>query len=689
MTDAFLQKSMAGVIGLPTEPPRSLITSDKLQVLPADLAADLGTEPIGWLAMGFDDQLIERIDILEGRIPENRGDGGILEGMLSQEYVNEHGLSIGDRLLLRGGRNLPDTSFDVLLTGIWRPKHQWSGVAAIGGRAITRLFVMPRSTYIDEVAPRLGPSAWYNLLWYARFPREAITVSNASRVRNGITELHERSMQLLGARIELQSPAQYLTDFQARAATLRLLLFIFSIPTLLIVLLYIISTGSLFAERQRAEIAVLKGRGASTTQILGSYLFEGALLDLIPLLLGPFAAFGAAMLIGRIESFARLGPANLLPLRLTPATAKLAVGVLLATLLLGMLPVLIAAQQTLISYQQQIVRASRRPIWQRFYLDVLVLLAAGYGYYTLRRQGALVALGGAGGADPFSNPLSLLLPATALLGCSLLVVRWFPMLAALLVRLGRRILGAPTLLALRHLARAPEQGRSIVLLTTLTLALGSFSASMATTLDRNDTDRILYATGGVVRVTEQGVRSLAEERWTFLPEWEHNEVPGIDAWSRVRISNAAVSVGGGNIEGKMVALDRGGFHLAGWWRTDLADDSLGQLMNVLAAEPHALIVSRSFLAASRLKLGDSVTLTISQGVGGSESRDFVIRAAVEDFPLVYRRPGQHLFVGNFDYVHLVNTPASVDLILRLAPGADTAGVVAGLRQHGFDITGTS
>lgn len=681
-TDRYLQNSVASVTRLPTEPVRSLVTSDKLQLLPADLATDLGTAPIDWLGMGYDEDLVDRIEIVEGRLPENRGDGGSLEGMLSQVFVNEHGLRVGDRLVLRGGQNLPDIAFDVVLTGVWQPKAPAGSEWPLPVFVYDELFAMPRTAYIDEVAPRLGQNAWYNLLWYARFPREAITVSNATRVRSGITELHERTQQQLGARIELQSPAAYLADFQDRAAALRILLFIFSIPTLLIVLLYILSTGSLFAERQRAEIAVLKGRGASGTQILGAYLFEGALLNIIPLLLGPLAAFGAAMLIGRIESFARLGPANLLPLRLTPATAELAVGVLLATLILGMLPVLIATQQTLISYQQQIVRASRRPIWQRFYLDVLVLIAAGYGYYTLRRQGALVALGGAGGADPFSNPLSLLLPATALLGCSLLVVRCFPLLAALLVRLGRRILGAPTLLALRHLARAPEQGRSIVLLTTLTLALGSFSASMATTLDRNDADRILFATGGSVRLTEQGVRSLAEERWTFLPEWEHSDVPGVAAWSRVSISDAALAIGGGSVGGSLVALDRDGFHQAGWWRPDLGEESLGRLMNVLAAEPHALIVSRSFLVASRLRIGDPVTLAVAQGT----ARDFIIRAAVDGFPMVYQQPGQHLFVGNFDYVHLVSAPATYDLILRLAPGAETEEVVAALRQHGFDIT---
>jgi putative ABC transport system permease protein len=349
--------------------------------------------------------------------------------------------------------------------------------------------------------------------------------------------------------------------------------------------------------------------------------------------------------------------------------------------------VLVAARQTLVSYQQEVVRAARRPIWQRLYLDVLVLLAAGYGYYTLRRQGSLVPAGSGDGAsgDPFTNPLSLLLPATALLGSALLLVRLFPALATLLARLGRRVFGASTLLALRHLARSPEQGRSIVLLTALTLGLGTFSASMATTLDQNDEDRVMYATGARLRVTEQAQMSQREKRWTVLPAWEHGEVPGVSAWSRVRIEDVATAVGGGGgAGGSLLALDRAGYHAAGWWRSDLAQAPLGSLMNTLAAEPHALIVSRRFLQASRLRLGDDVSLTL--GTGERLSLRFVIRAAVDNFPMIYPKPDQFFFIGNFDYIYQSSEPGSYDVLLDLEPGADPATVVEEIRARDFDVS---
>jgi len=685
--DAYLVRDLTSVTGLPASALQTLIYSEKLRLMPADLASDLGADPIAWVALGFDESLLSRIELVEGRLPEPRAEDEPLEVLVSQAFVNSHGLRSGDQLVLRGAQNRPDLEVALELAGVWRPRAGTGAGAgwALQPSAYEEVFITPRATFTSVVAPQLGAPAWDSLIWYTSFPPEAFTVGNAGQIRGGFAALQARAARLLGGRIDLESPDTYLADFQARATALRTLLYIFSIPTLLIVLLYILSTGGLFAERQRAEIAVLKGRGASRTQIVGAYLAEGALINLLPLLIGPLAAFGAALLIGRTEAFLRFGAANTLPLRMTIATVGLALVVLLATLALGMLPVLVAAQQTLISYQQQVVRSARPPIWQRLYLDVLVLLAAAYGYYVLRRQGSLVALGAAT-ADPFSNPLSLLLPATALFGCSLVAVRCFPAAAGLLARLGRRFLGATTLLALRHLHRSPEQGRSIVLLTVLTLALGSFSASMATTLDRNDNDRILFATGGALRVTEHAERSQIEERWTALPSWEHGQVVGVRAWSRLLRKEVTATVGaGGAATGTLIGLDRAGFHQAGWWRADLARDSLGRLMNVLAAEPQAIIVSQSFLRASQLRLGDALTLAVSSQAGQSAELQFVIRAAVDNFPTVYRAPDAHIFIANFDYVTLLDDPASFDLVLQLEPNAHPEAIVAGLKAHGFDI----
>lgn len=683
--DELLHTELQSITALPTEPVQTFAYSDKMRVWPSDLAGDLGADPITWISLGYDDNLVDRVEVVEGRMPAARGEGETLEVLVSQKWVNEYGIRSGDTLVLRSGKGMPDVELRAEVVGVWRPRSGTEARWPLQPVAYDEVLLVPQEVYRGTIGSALNEFAWYSVTWYTIFPEQAITVGNTGRVRAGFAELKGRVEYALQGKVDFLSPDKFLAEFETKAATLRTLLFVFSVPTLAIVVLYIVSTSNLFAERQRAEIAVLRGRGISSSQIGGAYLVEGMLVDLLPLLAGPLLAFGAAQLIGRTEAFLQFGPANQLPLRITPAMLRLSLLVLGTTILVGLVPVLFAARQTLVSYQQQVVREARRPLWQRLYLDFFVLIAAGYGYYALRRQGSLVPLsvGGvdAAGADPFNNPLSLLLPALGLFGCALLVVRVFPALASLLSRAGQRVFDAPTLLALRHLARSPYQASGIVLLTTLTLALGAFSATMATTLDRNDADRINYANGAALRIGESAEISQRETRWTSLPAWEHGEVDGVEAYGRARVLDAA----NGNLKGavKLLALDRAGFHDAGWWRDDLADEPLGQLMNTLAAEQHALLVSRSFLSAARMRVGDTVSLT-TQEAGGS-TIDFVIRGVVDHFPMLYTKPEEVFAVGNYDYVFLREEPATYDVLLKPAPGVDVEKLVEAIGERGFSV----
>ncbi len=108
-------------------------------------------------------------------------------------------------------------------------------------------------------------------------------------------------------------------------------------------------------------------------------------------------------------------------------------------------------------------------------------------------------------------------------------------------------------------------------------------------------------------------------------------------------------------------------------------------MNTLAHEPQALIVSRPFLTAARLRVGDPVTLAIADGAGATAEREFIIRGTFEKFPAVYPEPDKYAFVGNFDYIHLIDDPASFDVVIKLVPGVTPQAVVDGLRKQGFDV----
>ena len=68
----------------------------------------------------------------------------------------------------------------------------------------------------------------------------------------------------------------------------------------------------------------------------------------------------------------------------------------------------------MVTYRWERARTLLRPLYQRYFLDVLLLALPLYGWYLLRRQGSIQGIIPglqAAASDPYSNPLLLLVPA--------------------------------------------------------------------------------------------------------------------------------------------------------------------------------------------------------------------------------------------------------------------------------------
>ena len=88
-----------------------------------------------------------------------------------------------------------------------------------------------------------------------------------------------------------------------------------------------------------------------------------------------------------------------------------------------------------------------------------------------------------------------------------------------------------------------------------------------------------------------------------------------------------------------------------FFRRDFAYSQLGSLMNRLALDNSALLVSPNFLADYALDVGDRVNLNVWVW-GARRDVEFTIVDLVNYFPTYYPDDGQsrYLFVGNLEYV---------------------------------------
>jgi putative ABC transport system permease protein len=502
---------------------------------------------------------------------------------------------------------------------------------------------------------------------------------------------------LPGSRIDI-SPAQALAEHQRQVQRLTLILTIFSIPVLGLIAYFILLVAGLVVQRQSNEIAVLRSRGASRIQVLGIYLIEGLLLGIVALAAGAAAGQGAGLLMTWTRSFLDVQPGELLPIELTPDAWQRAWQMLALMVIASLLPAFGVARYTIVSFKSERARATRKPFWQRMYLDLLLLIPVYYGYTLLQQRGTVSFLGT---DDPFANPLLLLAPTLYIFTLALVATRIFPLTMSVLERLAQFMSGVATVMALRYLARTPGAYTGPVLLLTLTLSLATFTASMAQTLDRHLIDQVYYENGSDVRFYDLGQGgglsgpmagmqpqqprpsdAMNEARFMFLPVTDYLTIPGVAAATRVSISQVEISLANRTIPARFIGVDRVDLPGVIHWRDDYAGESLGALMNRLADDPAAVLVNSAFAAQNRLRPGDRFEV-IMNDLDRKVRVPVIVAGYVNLFPTVYPGDGPFL-IGNLDYAFdMQGGQYPYDVWLRLTPGADRTAIDGGIRELGL------
>jgi putative ABC transport system permease protein len=363
-----------------------------------------------------------------------------------------------------------------------------------------------------------------------------------------------------------------------------------------------------------------------------------------------------------------------LPVIITPRAINMALLGVGIALFASLAPAMRAARLTIVTYKRDRARAMEQPVWQRFFLDFLLLIPSGYGYYVLKNRGTINVLGGQAGGDPFSDPLLFLVPALTIFAVSLVIIRLFPIVMEILARItGTVVRSVAIVLALRQLARVSKQYTGALLLVILTLSLATFTASMARTLDQSLIDGMYYKYGADYQLSEVGENPAQEaaaagggqtaqagagtsaeagpvDEWIFIPVSEHLKVPGVTGATRVGVYPTTASIGKTSAKGRLYGIDRMDFPKVAFFRPDFAYSTLGTLMNRLAIDSSALIVSPNFLSDFSLNPGDRVELAVSAG-GERKSIKFIIADLVRYFPTFYPdEETSYIFVANLEYI---------------------------------------
>jgi putative ABC transport system permease protein len=679
--DQYFVQTAGADLGLPTLQMIRRFRTDSLQIFPP-------LEPnnpkskyyITWANFGTVNDLEHNIRLMSGTFPTvaDASPDAPVEVLVYEGTADKLAIDPGNVYTAKRD----DVEVPIRVTGIWAPSDPTLSIWDLKSQ---ETFLVPEETYAkriaDTVQDELLNSEWQLIVSGSQLHANDIDglLKRMDRVSNNVTNL------LTGTKLNA-SPFNALAAYQKNVPTLTLLLFAFSAPILGLILVFVGLVAGLYVSQQRNEIAILRSRGATLTQVAAMAALQGLTLGLIALVVGVPIGMLIAQAIGRSRSFLDFGtPANLRVI-LTPSIFAFGVLAIVIVLLFQFIvPTLNAARNTIITYKQERARALRQPWWQRMWLDLLLLIIAGLGAYSLYNQRVLVVTQKIQVPDPLQNPALLLVPSLGIFALTLFVLRLMPALMATLARLMTRTRSVGMLTAARYLARTPAFYNAPLVLLIFTLSLSAFTASIAQTLDHHLTRQMYYETGTDMSLQDYGNTYNSEDNltpiYTFAPLEDYRHVPGITAASPVgRYPASLVKVDGTSQSAVYLGVDRTTFPQVTYWQPSFSPATLGALMNALAQYPNGVLVSRDFMKEQNLKLGDYLTVSV-QGNKWATALKVIIVGVVDLFPSWYPEKGA-LVVGNLDYLfNQVDGQYPHELWLTTTPKANPEDIVYAVRGY--------
>lgn len=527
---------------------------------------------------GDDAELQEAAVLNAGQWPDPSAvtDGTTIRAAIGADLAAAYDLQPGDRLPLSAKRDEAQPGLFLEVAGVAGARNPgdpfWFGeFSPLRAQSDERWqaqysALVPRAAFFP-MAEAISPDVPYEASWSvlldpARFDADQLAGAGVA-------------VDALGADLRTLSPSvtldtglpAVLANFAAQSSAVRAPLYFLTAEVVLLALYYVIMVASLSVRQVEREFAVLQSRGASGSQIFRLQATEALLVAAVAFISGPVIGVALVQALAVFGPLADVGQAGWG--LSVPALAWIAAAVGAIACLIGLLlPVGSAVDRSIVSFQQESARATKPPLWQRAYLDVIVLVIGLVLLWRLRYAGGLAGVSGE------VDWLLLLSPVALLIGAGTILLRLFPLVLNGLARLAARGRGLPAALALWSAARNPTHAARLVLLLTLAVALGILATGINATLDASETERARYAAGGDVRLVSARQISLSAVD-------DLRDLPGVTGATTAYRSDGSLTIGRSYLQFGLLGVDPDTFGPIAAYRSDFADPPLPGLLDEL------------------------------------------------------------------------------------------------------------
>ncbi|WP_409342230.1 ABC transporter permease [Paenibacillus sp. MBLB4367] len=696
--DDFMRNEASPSFGLPVNLLVKEQATEIYSFVPADTAKiESGTKREAKLAARSG--LNDHIRLIDGRLPASQPVDGVYEVLVVEEALLDFNMVLGNVFVMEDEET--KTKVAVQPVGVIGKKDDADPFWYEDPANYSKTFFIDDGLFdkdfaTGKVLPPVSAS-WLFVLDYAKTDLEAARsfVRTSERID---TLLYDRFNTYTVAAPAKQTVEAYFK----REASLKRILWSLHAPVMIMLALYLYMVANLITEQQKTEIAVLRSRGASRSQVLLGYVAEGVLLGALAFAAGPPAGMFITKILGASNGFLEFVNRSALPVHMNADAYRYALYAVAGSVFMTLIPAYFAARATIVSQKQQAARRQSQSFWHLFFLDVALVAVSFYGLRLFGRQREDMLRLAAEASDFSVDPLLFLVPALFILGMGLLVLRLYPWFVRFVYWLGRKRWPPSLYSTLIQVGRSGTQYQFVMMFLIMTTAMGLYSASAARTLNSNTEQKIMYHNGadiilkpdwpndaplanrggppgGVAPDTpaapdeERAPRRIQYVEPPFQPI---AELPGLESAAKVFVKNDA-SFSSGKEQGKikLMGIDSDEFGRTAWLRDGLLGHHFFDYLNLIASDPRAVLISRS-IADKGVKTGDTVQIDWN----GVEPRPFTVYGIIDYWPGFNPSPTADpngkkpqtpaLVVGHLQYMQNALALEPYEVWIKLKEGAE-------------------
>lgn len=540
---------------------------------------------------------------------------GVFEVLVEESCLVEKGLLLGETISLTNVLDGNGNPVRVMVKGVFDTSRNEDFYWQIDKAELVGCCFMKEELFRTEfLGERVGK---YNITcnYFQLFSYEDLTYEQIPSLYETTKYMTEKSAY----RSVFRKPAytEILERYQSKqiriAGTLRIL----QIPVLIMLAAFLIMISNQMYEMEKNEISVIKSRGSYRRQIFLLYLYQNLLLSAVGGVLGIGIGRAFASVLGATRNFLEFSREASLPVAFHRQGFLFALAGMVFSLVCLTLPAIPHSGISIVNLKQK-KSEIKKPLWQKLFLDVILLLVSLYGYYSFRKD--LTAISDTVLSGEGLDPLLYISSSLFILGAGLFYLRLQPLLVQLIYQIGKRRWGPAGYISFMENRKNGRKQQMIMLFLIMTISLGMYHAIVARTILDNALKNREYLDGADVIIMEKWAQ-IKDEDGMFTgaylePDYQKYMTAGfVKNCTRVYYDDEAYYSEGKNDRQPVTAM---GIHTKEFGTITSLPDGLNEksyytYLNELALVSDGVLVSSNFRTKYGYEIGDAIYFRASGG----------------------------------------------------------------------------